>query len=161
MQKRLSLEVPSLFLNGTWVDDGERNVTSNLKVETETDPNQFEDLDDTLNRIGRSIRLSTAAHLSARFTYVSPAATIGDDDNTQRAVDGGYFENSGALTAAEIVRLIDDTLQVRRILVYIQNSVEVKEMGAPRSKMPFGETNPLQRLVSYSLGVDPRALGLG
>jgi hypothetical protein len=49
--------------------------------------------------------LSTAVHLSARFTYVSPAATIKKKDGTRwgHLVDGGYFENSGAATAIELL----------------------------------------------------------
>jgi hypothetical protein len=46
--------------------------------------------------------------LSARFTYVSPAATVNDAQGNLwgRLVDGGYFENSGAATAAELIRSV-------------------------------------------------------
>jgi hypothetical protein len=56
--------------------------------------------------------LSTAAHNSARFTYVSPAGTVQRQDRQDgkqawlRLVDGGYFENSGAVTASELVELV-------------------------------------------------------
>jgi hypothetical protein len=54
--------------------------------------------------------LSTAALLSARFTYVSPAALINTHDLRRpswlRLVDGGYFDNSGAVTAQEIARAL-------------------------------------------------------
>jgi hypothetical protein len=54
--------------------------------------------------------LSTASLLSARFTYVSPAALI-DTHRCHapawiRLVDGGYFDNSGAVTAQEIARTL-------------------------------------------------------
>src|SRR5262249_20137198 len=39
-----------------------------------------------------SVPLSTAAMLSARFPYLTPAAKLG---KTGHYVDGGYFENSG------------------------------------------------------------------
>jgi len=53
-------------------------------------------------------------HLSARFTYVSPAGTLVKKDGKVygRAVDGGYFENSGATTALEILKIVSQ-LRVR------------------------------------------------
>ena len=94
--------VPSLFLNGTWVDSGSRNLTSNLRPE----PPHFVQLEEVLPRVESSIPLSTAVHMSARFTYLSPAGVIGSGPERRRIVDGGYFENSGALTAAEIVAVL-------------------------------------------------------
>jgi hypothetical protein len=52
------------------------------------------------------IRLSTAVSLSSRSPFVSPHANI-RDKNAQvvdSAVDGAYFDNSGAVTAIEIAR---------------------------------------------------------
>lgn len=91
--------VPSLFLNGTWVESGRRCLTSNLRPESSS----FVDVDDALALIDRPIRLSTAVHMSARFTYLSPPGTVYDGSRRRRVVDGGYFENSGALSASEIV----------------------------------------------------------
>jgi hypothetical protein len=48
------------------------------------------------------VRASTAAHNSARFTYISPAGDLGDKQGS--VIDGGYFENYGALTALELAR---------------------------------------------------------
>ena len=60
------------------------------------------------------IKLSSAAGISARFPWVMPAATVvtlkqsKDRKNTTlRLVDGGYFENSGADTAGDIIRFLD------------------------------------------------------
>ena len=61
---------------------------------------------------------STAAHNSARFTYVSPAGKLVSSgeksqnrshsgkksQNRGYVIDGGYFENYGALTALELAR---------------------------------------------------------
>jgi hypothetical protein len=51
------------------------------------------------------IRLSTAATISARFPVVSPYATVRDRTRNalDRVVDGGYFENGGLATAADLV----------------------------------------------------------
>jgi len=103
---------PSLFLNGTIVESGERIITSNTKI----DPDIFTGASDSLDQIDLDVRRSTAALLSARFTYVSPAGTVmkrqlaGDCQNCYAVcchiVDGGYFENSGAATATEIVNAL-------------------------------------------------------
>jgi hypothetical protein len=109
--------MPALFLNGTSVEKGHRIVTTNLRL-----TNVFldaEDAADTLAEHGLPatkaachIPLSTAADMSARFTYVSPAGRF---PNGSHVVDGGYFENSGATTALEIVTRIKDVCRFDKI----------------------------------------------
>jgi hypothetical protein len=50
------------------------------------------------------VQLSTAAHNSARFPLISPAGSVRNRQQTivDRIVDGGYFENYGALGAKEL-----------------------------------------------------------
>ena len=50
------------------------------------------------------VQLSTAAHNSARFPFISPAGSIRNRDHIiiDRIVDGGYLENYGALSAKEL-----------------------------------------------------------
>ncbi|MGH8502711.1 MAG: patatin-like phospholipase family protein [Gammaproteobacteria bacterium] len=91
--------VPSLFLNGTWVESGNRNVTSNLN----TGSSPFVNADDMLARLQNPIALSTAVHMSARFAYMSPAGTVHLASTKRYVVDGGYFDNTGASTALEII----------------------------------------------------------
>jgi hypothetical protein len=59
------------------------------------------------------MRASTVAHNSARFTYVSPAGKLqrkkdsgifSEGISRGYIIDGGYFENYGALTALEVAR---------------------------------------------------------
>ena len=52
------------------------------------------------------IRLSTAASVSARSPFVSPHANVRDRRSqlTDSVVDGGYFDNSGIVTALDIAR---------------------------------------------------------
>lgn len=107
---------PALFLNATHQETGRRIITSNLKIEKDT----FLDSFDALELLGSDMRASTAAHNSARFTYVSPAgkllARIGDGQDMKTAnrgyvIDGGYFENYGALTALELARSARDEIK--------------------------------------------------
>jgi len=120
--------LPSLLLNTTLVDSGRRAIVSNL------DPRGFTDTVDLLqpDLSTRDILLSAAAGASARFTYVSPAGTLvqrvaGPEGSTTehhlRVVDGGYFENSGAATAMDLIRILrrDQPERFYPILVLIRN----------------------------------------
>jgi hypothetical protein len=109
--------MPALFLNGTSVEKGNRIITSNLRLTT-----VFLDAEDAADKLaGHSLPatkaachlpLSTASHMSARFTFVSPAGRFPDGSHI---VDGGYFENSAATTALEIATRIKDVCSVGKI----------------------------------------------
>ncbi|HEY3055803.1 MAG TPA: patatin-like phospholipase family protein [Thermoanaerobaculia bacterium] len=94
--------LPSLFLNGTSVESGNRRIASNCDLRD----GQIPDAVDLFDELGRDMRLSTAAHNSARFTYVSPAGTVRNKSRSilGHVVDGGYFENSGAATATNVIQ---------------------------------------------------------
>jgi hypothetical protein len=111
--------VPALFLNGTSVESGNRIIVSNIIV----DEKNFFDAEDATRKLLPEpdqsddakranaivdLPLSTAAHFSARFTYVSPAGRFASDGTHE--VDGGYFENSGAATALDILRQVADAI---------------------------------------------------
>jgi hypothetical protein len=105
--------VPLLFLNSTVVETGQRAINTPIGTLTpDVDP-AFTDILSLGRLIGTELPLSTAALLSARFTYVSPVALIDThgqhDPNWIRLADGGYFDNSGAVTAQEIARALIDT----------------------------------------------------
>jgi hypothetical protein len=100
---------PVLLLNATWVETGKRVIASNLRVAADKGSEDFVDVEDANAFFApRSLPLATAAHMSARFTYVSPAGTLVRDGRTHgRVVDGGYFENSAATATLEILQTID------------------------------------------------------
>jgi hypothetical protein len=58
--------------------------------------------------ISNDVRLSTAAHNSARFPLISPPGSVRNNKQriVDRIVDGGYFENYGALSAKELALAI-------------------------------------------------------
>lgn len=104
-------QVPVLFLNGTLVETGQRIIGSPIKINP--NPTTTPDFADTLDiyqyiATGKDMRLSTAIHNSARFAYVSPAGTL---EGSLHVVDGGYFDNSGAITAMELVYAVRDKLK--------------------------------------------------
>lgn len=120
--------VPALFLNTTWVEKGQRVVTANIQQ-----GNTFTTLNDLYQVTKRHLPLGTAVHNSARFTYVSPAGTVSVWNDIEKRemtwghlVDGGYFENSGATTAFELLRAIknqagDDWNKIMPIVLMITN----------------------------------------
>jgi hypothetical protein len=102
---------PSLFLNGTEVETGRRVIFSPISIEplpTAAGPAEvaFKNARDGIGLLGGDLPVSGAVHMSARFTYVSPACTIRSGKSIHRIVDGGYFENSGAATASEILQFL-------------------------------------------------------
>jgi heme exporter protein D len=118
---------PILLLNATHEESGKRIITSHILIER----NVFVDALDALHVLESDVRASTAAHNSARFSYISPAGNLGrrkDPDSESwmltdltswkksvadwngSVIDGGYFENYGALTALELARAAEATL---------------------------------------------------
>jgi hypothetical protein len=97
--------LPSLFMNGTSVETGGALITSNCLL------SDIRNAGDVLSIAGRDLRISTAAHCSARFPYISPIGglpPIGDKAGYHVA-DGGYFEDSGSATALQIFNVIAQT----------------------------------------------------
>lgn len=105
---------PALFLNATWSDIGHRLVASNIRHGSTptTAPDPTVRYSDQLGVIGHDLRLSSAAHNSARFPYVSPAGMWRNAEGNiaGRLQDGGLFENYGAETALDILAGICGTL---------------------------------------------------
>jgi Patatin-like phospholipase len=100
---------PLLLLNATHQETGRRVITSHVKVERDV----FYDSYDALQVLNSDVRLSTAAHNSARFSYVSPAGNLISETtayNRGYIIDGGYFENYGAQTALELARKAIDVI---------------------------------------------------
>lgn len=115
--------LPVLLLNSTWVEKGYRVVTSNVKQDE-----HFLNLVDLYEVTHQELRLSTAVHNSARFTYVSPAGSVNDQSGSSwgHLVDGGYFENSGSITLAEAYIAIqaaagDSFSSIRPVVLMITN----------------------------------------
>jgi hypothetical protein len=99
---------PALLFNATHQETGRRIITSHVKIERDV----FLDSYDALQVLGSDVRLSTAAHNSARFTYVSPAGNLFSTTKKNRGyvIDGGYFENYGAQTTLELARKAIDAI---------------------------------------------------
>lgn len=112
--------MPIIWFNSTIVETGLRATTSNIQLAwiatTSTDLLR-QDVADRRN-LDR-ITVAEAVHLSARFPFVSPPATVLTDVSVDpdpnhhekrlwgHLVDGGYLDNSAADNFLEMVKSID------------------------------------------------------
>jgi hypothetical protein len=95
-------DVPALLLNATMVQGGGRAILSPFNL---ADDRGFADRAvDGFSDL--PLRLSTAAGVSARFPFVTPAALYRRDDLAWQLVDGGYYDNSGIQTAVNLVEAL-------------------------------------------------------
>jgi hypothetical protein len=101
---------------------------------------------------GDDVRLSTAAHNSARFPFISPPGSIRNQDQVivDRIVDGGYFENYGALAAKELALAVHAVEpQLKPLVIVVSNDpadlldpaddATRDQHGAPRPRAAAGE----------------------
>ncbi|HEY0073562.1 MAG TPA: hypothetical protein VGB77_05625, partial [Abditibacteriaceae bacterium] len=116
--------IPALFLNTTNVETGQRLALNSIPAsEKEFTSRALRTLSDEHPYV--SMRLSTAAILSARFPFISPAGSIPDytepkpdssypqgnykaiaQVSQKRYVDAGYYDNSGGATLFNILEAI-------------------------------------------------------
>lgn len=145
--------VPLLFLNSTVVETGQRAI--NYPLATHAADPVFADSFAVGRFIGTALPLSTAALLSARFTYVSPAGLI----DTRRAaeprwirlVDGGYFDNSGAVTAEEVARSLlqaRDSSRMRLIVLHLPNEAQVASADLNEEQRSFSRLEFLSEIFA-------------
>lgn len=126
---------PILLLNGTHQETGKRLIASNVKVEADV----FLDAFDLHDVVANDVPMGVAALNSARFTYVSPAGRLvraSDRAEMGHVLDGGYFENYGAVTSAEIARAAVKAFErrgvaVRPILIQISSDPTLSQRDLP------------------------------
>jgi hypothetical protein len=118
---------PAVIFNATVSESGERFLVSSTDAGTESSGTErffhlFPDAD---------ISVATAARLSATFPYVSPLArpSVGSVSNGYHVGDGGYYDNSGLLSAVEWLRDAKDAIDKSTVLLVL---IDAKP-GEPRS----------------------------
>jgi hypothetical protein len=124
MSEPISLEAPFyadqrgpfLVLNTTEVDSGRRFLLSPFLFtsdatfhEPSRDPGESQRRQD--------VRFSTAAVMSARFPMITPYAFFNGTEaqRQRRTVDGGYYDNAGAVTASEIISALNNVLKEEQL----------------------------------------------
>jgi hypothetical protein len=97
----------------------------------------------------KDVSLLTAARLSAAFPFVSPAAR--PDTDTPAAyhvVDGGYWDNSGIVSAIEWLEAAEPRRPDRVIFIEIRSSAQIVPPAPQNPSWLFGLTAPFRTLVS-------------
>jgi hypothetical protein len=89
---------PALILNTTETASGIREFIAPFTVDMISFPQTYAHLGAMID-----LPLSTAIGLSARFPWVTPGGTFMSDGVEYQLADGGYFENSGAETAHNLI----------------------------------------------------------
>src|SRR5262249_21123726 len=113
---------PALLINTTDAGSGRRFVIAPFRFNTTSRLGpavsyQFWDENLPDGEQARDLRLSTAAFVSARFPWVTPAATTVDsrfDPKTLKLVDGGYVDNSGVESALDLGAAIDKVAKAKK-----------------------------------------------
>src|SRR5882724_2363812 len=160
-------EIPALVLNATDSASGRRVVFAPFTFSTSTQAQvdslvPFQSLIPTGGRVEPlNLRLSTAAFVSARFPWVSPAATIPAKDDLSpanvdktRLVDGGYFDNSGVETAVDLLQALETQInelnkEADRPKVVVKLIVLGGGQYPVRDSFALGETmEPIRTLLS-------------
>jgi hypothetical protein len=144
-------QVPVLFFNSTSVRTGRRVVTSTARwlpdPADDTDPIGFHEF------VHGDVSVARAAHNSARFPVISAAGALRDENGRYvgHLVDGGYFENTGAETAIDVIESLRGNDDVRFVVISIANSprLDDERSAAWRRAHFLGELlGPFRALVN-------------
>jgi predicted acylesterase/phospholipase RssA len=129
---------PIMALNATNVETGKRIIITNAAPTiVNTDFLMPLDLDEMRDTVG-DVSVAEAVHLSARFPFVSPPASVQMTVSTKvgattrlwgRAVDGGYFDNSAGLFIRDV---FEELLQLR---TYARRDQRVSQAGVDWDNM--------------------------
>lgn len=137
-------KLPLFFINTTRVKDGSPGVIGNVQVN-----NRYTTRIDVLGMMDNaphfgSINYSSAAVLSARFPYISPAADI----KNEYFVDGGYFDNSGAGIVLETISYLNGLMAKDTFYRPIRNKIEFHIIHISNSEGGVTEPSRMHPLVN-------------
>jgi len=158
-------DIPALFINTTEVGSGRGRVIAPFDIDTEelSSLPLFGNVGSTQQNTV-NISLSTAAVLSARFPWLTPPglfrlaitganlpiASGGPAQQPIQLVDGGYLDNSGVVTALNVVREIEATLREQNLSRKVRLNLIVLTSAsfAPPSGVPSDYLTPVEALLS-------------
>ncbi|GAA0700990.1 hypothetical protein ISN75_22400 [Dyella marensis] len=138
---RPDIGTPALFLNSTTVAEGRRFIQHPFRPMATPQVQPWTAAFDGSAWLDPRVPLSEAVLDSARFTYVSPAGTLETAPpagvtppvpSRLQLVDGGYFENSGAVTLSEVMHRLHELArargqELRFIVLHISNDPQMDD----------------------------------
>ena len=126
--------VPSLFINGTLAENGQKVITSNLKIDS---PYFINDID-FHSTTKHEIDVTTSSLNCCRFPYLTSGASLVDESGCKKGhiVDGGYRENTGLQTLLNVYYTIKPYFykkeyKLKPIIIYLKNGED--EYTAPKA----------------------------
>ncbi|WP_040006451.1 hypothetical protein [Fibrisoma limi] len=148
-----STGLPCLFLNTTIAETGQKGILANVSLgQTSDSLNAFFDVADLFSSFGHDVPYKTATFLCARFPFVtSGGKATGPLPNiesgapiTYHMLDGGYVENTGIVTAVQVIRTLQRVTPggrwrgrpVQYYLLFLRNG-SVSEQAANVSLFKF------------------------
>jgi hypothetical protein len=170
---------PFIFINGTSVEAGQRIIASEVAAASLRPKSQKSvfplayDLCEmrsagpcTEAETKSDVLLSTAFTMSARFPIISPHGILRAHVKNayqiiDRIVDGGYFENDGLATGADIADALKE-FGLSPLIILITNDPEPDEGGSlppPRMKLSDQPDLLLPRVEDSSLFEDYTVIG--
>ncbi|HEX5685508.1 MAG TPA: hypothetical protein VFY73_15920 [Ideonella sp.] len=135
--------VPPMLLNSTWVESGNRAVLGTL------DGLDMPASHDLVAELGAWPPLITAAHASARFPFINPLAALPPEPGKPRTrghlADGGYHDNSGSASLADLWRSLQGWLPPpwkARLILIRNGQPRIDCERAPRDGPPVPCLDP-------------------
>jgi hypothetical protein len=132
-----------MLLNSTWVESGNRAVRSTL------DGLDMPASHDLVAELGAWPPLITAAHASGRFPFINPLAALPPEPGKQRTrghlADGGYHDNSGTASLADLWRSLQGWLPPpwkARLILIRNGQPRIDCERAPRDGPPVPCLDP-------------------
>ncbi|NER33650.1 MAG: patatin-like phospholipase family protein [Oscillatoria sp. SIO1A7] len=155
--------IPLPVLNATLVENGLRLLITPAKFPN-PDEKKFFDFNSLYP--GKDIDVVTAARLSATFPYISPIcrakAKNGEDSDiaNYHVADGGYFDNSGFVTALEwLEELLREKPQAEETTPEIKRILILQINPFPEAELPKQQPKKEKKLGLFMATIGP-LLGL-
>jgi hypothetical protein len=148
--------LPSLILNGTLAENGQRVITSNLDVHG---ARWFSDDIDFFHVAGRDISCSFAALNCSRFPFITSGGLL-DSAGVRKGhiIDGGYRENTGLQTIYNLYKTVEDrisnpspdSVDLRLIIIYLQNGRDELRGDVRAARMLHDAITPIQGVLNVN-----------
>jgi hypothetical protein len=159
---------PALVLNTTWSEKGYRVAFAPFALHAIGDGTLYNFSELPLDRAEARRSLIEAAFVSARFPGIVPAWTVqpsipGTTGQPWSFVDGAYVDNSGATTALELYKLIEDMIRKEGLnidlrLVLLTDAETVLDFSTIRGSYESEIAAPAAALLSVRAQLSQRAV---
>lgn len=153
--KKFSTGIPSLLINGTLAENGQRVITSNLKLEK----GYFKDDLDFFDCTKQDISMSAAILNCCRFPFLTSGGLLEKDGCAKgHIVDGGYRENSGLQSLANLYYTVlpqilnppDTSVKLKPVILYLKNGGDELETGTKAVTFFHDFLTPVSGIISVN-----------